>query len=133
MTSAPTPKIKLTVEQLRAIAALTPGAPWYRLQDALRPIGRELLVHRLAAAHERMLDAAGLVADIEKARYVNVNADPKAPPLPLDIQRHQAACKYHEATQADYAAAWARIQVLIDRATELLRGRPLPPQPVTAS
>ena len=80
MTSAPTPKIKLTVEQLRAIAALTPGAPWYRLQDALRPIGRELLVHRLAAAHKRMLDAAGLVADIEKARYVNVNADPKAPP-----------------------------------------------------
>lgn len=133
MTSAPTPKIKLTVEQLRAIAALTPATMWYQQQDALRPIHREHLAHRLDVAHQRMLDAAGLVKDIELARYANANANPNAPPLPLDTTRHQAACRFHEAAQADYSAAWARIQVLIDRANELLRGRPLPPQPVTAS
>jgi hypothetical protein len=128
MDSAPKPKIKLTGAQLRAIAALTPGVAADRFSTALRPIGREALAHRLQSARQRMLEAGATVDRIALARYANANADPNAPPLPLDAPRYQAACRKHEAAQADYAAAWARIQALIDRAKALLGARHSTPE-----
>lgn len=117
------PKIQLTQAQLRAIAGLTREEHLYRQHDALRPIGRAHLVDQWLAAWTALIDAHGHVQDARLGpgwRFRNLSE----PRPPTDHAAIAAAQQALAQAQADEAAAWQRIQRLIDRAKEVLRQPP---------
>lgn len=113
-----------TREQLRVIAALTRADHFDRVENALRPFARDHLVLAYDKARGDYLDAVGAVRRIELARYAHAATDPLAPPLPLDVPRHQAAMRLAAQKKVELEAAWSRIQAIIDRARQLLRELP---------
>mgnify|MGYP001404394327 CR=1 FL=1 len=114
------PKIQLSPQQLRALASLTKGEGIYRQESALQPIGRAHLVQRWMSARQRCMDAIGAVRDIERAPFKGVVADPYAPTPPVDQAALALAQQALDAAMADEAAAWGRIQRMVDRARALM-------------
>lgn len=118
------PKIQLTEAQLRAIANIAPNKHDYRMQDALRPIGRERLVGLWRQARVRTIDAYGPIQGARLGGADWQHRPTHLPPRPVDEPALQAALQALAEAEATEAEAWQRIQRLIDRAKELLAARP---------
>ncbi len=113
------PKIQLTHAQLRALAQLTREEHLYRQRDSLQPIRRAHLLDQWLHAWNALIDASG---DLQDARLgpgwrFRCLSEPRPP---LDHAAIAAAEQAMAAVQAAEAAAWQRIQRLIDRAKEVL-------------
>ena len=117
--SAP-PPIELTPDQLRAIAGLEPSTHSSRMDDALRPIGRERLVHLYWQARSALIDAHGPIQELRMAPYRGAIRQPSDPVPPVDQQALAVARAELLVAQQASDAAWARIQRLVDRAQQLL-------------
>lgn len=114
------PKIQLDEAQLRAIAGITQREHDYRIRAALRPIGRDGLVQLWCLARVRVINAHGPVNDARLGGADWRFRQTHLPPRPPDEAALAAALQALAEAQAAEAAAWARIQRLVDRARELL-------------
>lgn len=119
-----TPPIELTPAQLRAIAQLDPSTHSSRMEDALRPIGRDRLVHLYWAARSAAIDAHGPIQALRMAPYRGALRQPGDPIPPIDQQALARAQADLQIAERACDAAWARIQRLVDRAQELLSDQP---------